>query len=114
MIILCRSSFLASELAGISGGKDYTFKQTGIEQNLSLWLKEELSQKKISLVFYESGLTIDPSPFRIVSPSTRFVFIADTGEDAFSRKALDSGAQAVIHKPLDTGEVLGVLSLVSR
>jgi hypothetical protein len=108
--VLCASPFLADELA----------RHTGVESTLVYrddaspeeWLFACLGREDVSLVLYESRYFVDPAKFRSAHPETSFVLIASLGDDDYADEALRCGARAVLHKPLDLGELPGVLALV--
>jgi len=111
--ILCKSPFLASELSGFTGADTQAFCPQIIDAFES-WFRKYLIENKVSLVLYEPRFFIDPSPFRTISPSTRFVVLSGPGDEQSAHTALISGACAVIDKPLIAQDVYGVISLVSR
>ena len=111
--ILCRSQFLASELAGIIGVDTQSIIPPSREQFES-WFGKHLHDNKVSLVLYEPRFFVDPSPYRTISPCTRFVVLSGPGDERSTETALISGACAVIEKPLIAQDVHGVISLVSR
>jgi hypothetical protein len=119
--ILCKSPFLASELA-LHTGKESTLMFPSVntdgtdrpEDFPSRWLAECLLTNRVSLVLYEPRFFVDPSSFRALSPDTRFVVIASPGDEQNTQEALVCGACAVIDKPLLALDVCGVLSLVSQ
>ena len=110
--ILCRSHYLAAELAGITGTDTQVFCPQ-IHDTFEIWFGKHLSENEVSLVLYETRFFIDPSPFRTISPSTRFVVLSGPGDEQSTQTALISGACAVIEKPLIAQDVYGVISLVS-
>jgi len=111
--ILCRSQFLASELAGITGVDTQVLFPSSMEK-FETWFGKHLYDNEVSLVLYEPRFFVDPSPFRTISPLTRFVVLSGPGDEQSTQEALISGACAVIEKPLIAQDVYGVISLVSR
>jgi hypothetical protein len=111
--ILCRSPFLASELAGIIGTDTQTIIPP-MQEQFETWFGKHLHDNDVSLVLYEPRFFIDPSPFRIISPRTRFIVLSGPGDEQSTHSALISGACAAIEKPLIPQDVHGVISLVSR
>lgn len=114
--IVCRSAFVAAELA-LMTGQDNAIVYTGASshgQSPESWLSLLLERNSVSVVFYEPSFFIDPAPYRTISPETVFVVLAGPGEEETAREAMVRGACAVIGKPLNSQDVSGVLSLVSR
>lgn len=117
--ILCRSGFLASELARLAApGPTMAYPaedgSSGETVSPEQWLSACLREHTVSLVLYEPRFFVDPARFRAISPSTRFVVLASFGEEEDTQTALVCGACASIGKPLDAQEVRGVLSLVEQ
>jgi hypothetical protein len=123
--ILCRSGFLAKELARFAGPEsaiawpagDETFGRPNAGHptvSPEQWLSDCLREHNVSLVLYEPRFFIDPARFRAISPRTRFVVLASPGEEDDTQTALVCGACAAIGKPLNAQEVRGVLSLVTQ
>lgn len=109
--VLCRSAMLASELSAIIGAGDTAV--FGGSDHVARLL-DCLRKNPVSLVIYEPLFFVDPSPFRAVSPGTRFVVLSAPGDEEKTRTALACGACAVIDKPLIAQDVRGVLALVSQ
>jgi hypothetical protein len=112
--ILCRSHFLASEIASLSApGSALVLPPAVPEEGAADWLSECLKANRVSVVFYEPLFFIDPAQFRRISPDTRFVLLAGPGDELSAREALVCGAAAVLDKPLEAQDVRGVLSRVT-
>ncbi len=116
--IVCRSQILASELVSLMAPEEtLVFPSGGDAPNtpvLVKWLSDCLRTHRVNTVFYEPRFFIDPSQFRAISPSTRFIVLSSPGDEQNTQAALVCGACAVIDKPLLAHEVRGVLSLVSQ
>jgi len=111
--VLCRSAFLAKNLAQSSGMQTTVFIPDSNEViQGKQWLGTCLRQHVISVVFYEPYFFVDPAYFRSLSPNTRFVIISGPGEEVATTLALSSGAVAVLHKPVNDGDFHGVLDFV--
>lgn len=116
--IVCNSAFLASEIATLTGPENtLVYAPSGsppMADSPNQWLSDCLRNNTVSLVLYESRFFVDPSPFREISPKTRFVVLSSPGEEQNVQQALVCGACAVIDKPLQAIDVRGILSLVSQ
>lgn len=112
--ILCRSPFLASEIASLAAPDSaLVLPQATPERGAGDWLSERLKEHRVSVVFYEPSFFVDPAQYRHISPDTRFVLLAGPGDEVSAREALVCGAYAVLDKPLDARDVRGVLGRVS-
>jgi hypothetical protein len=113
--ILCRSGFLADELALVTGPESTLAYSRSAGRGISpeQWLSDCLRTYPVFLVLYETRFFVDPARFRAISPRTRFVVLASPGEEDTAQAALVCGACAVIGKPLNAQELQGVLSLVT-
>lgn len=114
--IVCRSPFLARELATLVGADSvsvYPAEPGAPEVFRPEWLMRCLAENPVALVLYEPRYFVDPAPFRAASPETHFVIISGPGDERNALMALANGASAVIEKPCVARDVCGVLSLVS-
>ena len=112
--ILCRSLFLASEIASLAApGSALVLPPALADEGAGDWLSECLKAHRVSVVFYEPLFFVDPAKFRRISPDTRFVLLAGPGDELSAREALVCGASAVIDKPVEAQDVRGVLSRVT-
>jgi hypothetical protein len=113
--IICRSAFVARELSSLAETASVRISADALQgKNPSAWLEGILAKENVSIVFYEPSFFTDPSPFRLISPGTRFIVLAGSGDEVDARHALLRGACAVVGKPLYAQDVNGVLALVSR
>ena len=112
--ILCRSAFLAEELARFAAPESTMAYSSGVPVSPEQWLSDCLRDNAVSLVLYEPRFFVDPARFRAISPRTRFVVLASPGEEEDTQTALVCGACAAIGKPLNAQEIRGVLSLVAQ
>lgn len=113
--IVCRSSYLASELASLTGSSGSAIcPVSGNCESPEVWLSRTLANNRVSVVFYEPGFFVDPAPFRTISPATSFVVLAGPGDENDAHRAMVCGACAVLGKPLVPRDVDGVMTLVTR
>ncbi len=114
--ILCRSAYLSSFVASASRMDAAILPESLVSADsvsAKRWLLSALKEMSLSVVFYEPSFFVDPACFRAVSPSTRFVVLSGPGDETTVRKALASGAVAMLEKPVRERDVDGVLRLVS-
>lgn len=111
--IVCRSEHLASSIAGMVPVEHAQWYAQGVREEGEKWLAALLSKKQVSVVFYEPFFFVDPAPYRIISPSTRFVVLASPGEESEGVRSLSCGASAFLGKPVDESSLHGVFQLVS-
>lgn len=111
--IICRSEHLASSIAGMLPREHAQWCTPGMQEEPGQWLASLLSQRPVSVVFYEPSFFIDPAPYRHISPATRFVVLASPGEESEGLRSLSYGASAFLGKPVDESSVHGVFQLVS-
>lgn len=111
--IICRSAHLASSIAGMLPFEQTLQYAPGTHEEGKQWLSSLLSNRRVSVVFYEPSFFIDPAPYRKISPSTRFVVLAGPGEESEGLRSLSYGASAFLGKPVDESSVHGVFRLVS-
>lgn len=108
IMVLCRSEHFFSTLRAFWDSSDLI----RLEAEDLAGIMARVASEKPSAVVYEPSFFIDPAPFRIVSPATKFVVLGAPGDEQRTEEALRYGAAAVMHKPLVEGEVRGVLALV--
>lgn len=107
ILVLCRSEIFFETLASMSADENFR-RFTGTDLSS---FSAELAKIRPELVIYETSYFVDPAPFRLASPATRFVVAADPGDELRTEEALRHGAVAALHKPLVAGETLAVLAL---
>lgn len=107
IFVLCRSEFFFKTLASMAPGEEFC-RFPGVDLAA---FAVELERIKPELAVYETSYFVDPAPFRLVSPATRFVVAGDPGDERRTDEALRYGAVAALQKPLVAGETLAVLAL---
>lgn len=108
IMVICRSKLFYATLKALSGAGEIKRLDT---DDLAVITARIASEKPV-VVVYEPSFFIDPAPYRLVSPATKFVIVGAPGDEDRTGEALRYGASAILHKPLVEGEVRGVLTLV--
>ncbi len=107
ILVLCRSELFFETLKSFAAGESLTrFPGDDLQA-----FAAEIADKKPEIVVYDPSYFVDPAPFRLVSPSTRFVVTADPGDEGRVGEALRYGAVASLGKPLVAGEATTVFAL---
>lgn len=117
-IIVCKSLFLAREIASITGPDKTLICPISVEtekvEEIGTWLADCLYNNRVHTVLYETRYFIDPAQFRFISPNTNFIVLSSPGDEQNIQTALVHGACAFIDKPLTAQDVRGVLALVAN
>lgn len=117
-IIVCKSLFLAREIAFITGPDETFIYPSSVETEkapeIGKWLTDGLCHNRVTAVLYETRYFIDPAQFRAISPNTNFIVLSSPGDEQNTQTALVRGACAFIDKPLTAQDVCGVLALVAN
>lgn len=107
ILVVCRSEGLFSALKEFAKGMDLARFEGEVHETLA----SRIASDKPAAVVYEPFFFVDPAPYRLGSPSTRFVVVGSPGDEDRTEEALSLGAVSVLHKPLIAREVLSALSL---
>jgi len=107
ILVLCRSGLFFDTLRSMAGGGDFLRFHEG---NLSAFTVA-VAESKPDLVVYEPSFFVDPAPYKLASPKTRFIVVGNPGDEDRTDEALRQGAVAALHKPLVPSETLSVLAL---
>lgn len=107
ILVVCRSEGFFSALREFAKGMELERFEGEVHETL----KERIASDRPAAVVYEPFFFVDPAPYRLGSPSTRFIVVGSPGDEDRVEEALSLGAVSVLHKPLIAREVLNALSL---
>lgn len=103
--IVCKSEFLAYQISSIC----MPHVKEAIKILPQSSLLSTLTNRKVSIVFFDSNLFVDTAAFRKMSPNTRFIVIASTGEEKIAEKAVICGAYDFLLCPFSEKGVINCL-----